>query len=294
MRRFVPTLAALLCGLSFPSVAPAQAVRPDRPDPNVVPYEVREVGVQETLGAQVPADLLFRDHTGNLVRLGDLFDGTRPVLLTLNYSRCPKICDAQLRNLATALGDLDETAGEDFRVVTVSIDPTEGPEVAEERRRGYVDLMGRGNWSFLTGSPPAIAQLARSVGFRYRYVPETDEYHHAPAAIFLTPAGLVGRYWHRLTFEPDTLRLNLVETGQGRMGTTTDQFRMLCYTWDEERAGYYPRKAALLMAGAGFAFVVGFGGWLAWQWFRSRARAEPAVRRQDARPGGSAAAPAAV
>ena len=295
MRSFLTIFGAAICGLIGATNASAQAVRPDPADPNVIPYEMREVGVDEKLGAQVPADLLFRDHTGNRVRLGDYFDGTRPVILTLNYSRCPKICDAQLRNLATTLGELDLTAGEDFRVVTVSIDPSEGPEIAESRRRGYVGLMGKGNWSFLTGNPGAIARLTRAVGFKYKYVPETGDFHHAPVAILLTPSGQAGRYLHRLSFEPGTLRFALIETGQGTLGTTTDEFRHLCYTWDPERAAYVPRKAALLMAGAGFLFVVGFGGWLSWHWSNSRATGDDGpVRRQDARSGRSAGAPQAV
>ncbi|QDT16848.1 SCO family protein [Alienimonas californiensis] len=303
MTRSSATAVAALCGLLCPALASAQAVRPDRPDPNVVPFEVREVGVDEKLGAQVSADLTFRDHTGNPVRLGDYFDGTRPVILTLNYSRCPKICDTQLRNLATTLGEMELTAGDDYRIVTVSIDPSEGPEVSESRRRGYVKLMGKGNWSFLTGTPASIAKLTRTVGFKYKYVPETQDYHHAPVAILLTPSGQVGRYLHRLSFEPETLRFGMVETGQGTLGTTTDEFRHLCYTWDPERAAYVPRKAALMMAGAGFLFVVGFGGWLSWQWRHSRAESgdnadssqkSPGVRREDARNGGPVNAPAAV
>ncbi|NNJ24821.1 SCO family protein [Alienimonas chondri] len=306
MNRFASTLAVALCGLIATAVAPAQALRPERPDPNVVPFEVRDVGVDEKLGDQVPADIAFRDHVGNMVRLGDYYDGTRPVILTLNYSRCPKVCDIQLRNLATTLGGLDVTAGEDFRVVTVSIDPTEGPEVAEERRRGYVRLMGKGNWSFLTGNPGSIKRLARAVGFKYVYEPSKQEYHHSPVTILLTPTGRVGRYHHRLDFEPDTLKLGLVETGEGTLGTTSDYFPLICYRYDPEHGTYVTRKAEMLMAGAGFLFVVGFGSWLSRQWQRSRRSSDPssaglsagrsgaAVRREDARNKGAAGAPATV
>ena len=300
MTRFLAPLAALVC------LAPAafgQAVRPDRPDPNVLPFEVREVGIDEKLGDQVPADLLFRDHVGNLVRLGDLFDGTRPVILTLNYSRCPKICDTQLRNLAETLSDLDLTAGEDYRVVTVSIDPTDDAGVAASRRRGYVGLMGKGSWSFLTGTPGAIAKLTRAVGFRYAYDPDLKEYHHSPVAVLLTPTGRIGRYLHGLGFEEDTLRLSLVETGEGKLGSTSDYFPLICYRYDPEKGHYVARRAELLMAGAGLLFVGLFGGTLLHHWRRAgraaaaRASAEAAaagVRRQDAPDRGPAERPAAV
>ena len=301
--RFVSPIAVLVAvasGAAFVPPAAAQPMDAGRPDPNVVPFEVRDVGVEEQLGEQVPANLLFRDHTGNRVRLGDYFDGTRPVILTLNYSRCPKICDAQLRNLALTLGELDLTAGEDYRVVTVSIDPSEGPDVSASRRRGYVGEMGKGNWSFLTGLPESIARLARAVGFNYNYDAATREFHHSPVAVLLTPTGRVGRYLHGITFEPDTVRLSLVETGEGTLGTTSDYFPLICYRYDPERGTYVTRKAELLMAGTGFAFVLLFGGWLSYQWRHARgtpAGSDPSsgsVRREDARNGEPAAAPATV
>ncbi len=113
-----------------------------------------------------------------------------------------------------------------------------------------------------------------------------------------------------------------METGEGTLGTTSDYFPLICYRYDPERAAYVPRVAEMLMAGVGFAFVVGFGGWLSWQWRRSRTRSGPGgrnglrsvrsdrvdlpppgaglmdpasrVRREDARSGDPAAAPAAV
>ena len=270
------TAAVLAASLLAPA-AFGQAVRPAEPDPNVVPFEVREVTVEEKLGDRVPGDLLFRDHAGGIVELGDLFDGTRPVLLTLNYSRCPKICDTQLRNLAETAAAMELEPGEDYRLVTVSIDPREGPRVSRGRRRGYLDVVGRGDWSFLTGAPGAIRSLAAAVGFRYRFDPVRDEYHHPPVAILLTPEGVVSRYLHGLSFEADTLRLSLVEASEGEIGTTADYFPLVCYRYDPATGKYVPNTARLVMTVAGAGFVVLFGGALAFFWRRSlREDAAPA------------------
>lgn len=262
--------AAALFGLFI--VAPAfgqSAVVPDAPDPNVVPFEVREVTVQEKLGDRVPGDVFFRDHAGGVVKFGDLFDGSRPVVLTLNYSRCPKICDTQLRNLAETAAAMELTPGEDYRLVTVSIDPKEGPTVSAGRRRGYLDVVGRGNWSFLTGSPASINKLARAVGFRYKHDPVRDEYHHPPVAILLTPDGVVSRYLHGLSFEEDTLRLSLIEASEGEIGTTADYFPMICYRYDPATGKYVPNVARMTMTATGAVFTVVFGGALAFFWRRS-------------------------
>ena len=262
-------LAAAVCGLLAAAPAFGQgAVVPDAPDPNVVPFEVREVTVQEKLGDRVPASPLFRDHVGGVVKFGDLLDGTRPVLLTLNYSRCPKICDTQLRNLAETAAAMDLTPGDDYRLVTVSIDPREGPTVSASRRRGYLKLTGKGNWSFLTGPPPSINRLARAVGFRYKHDRVRDEYHHPPVAILLTPDGVVSRYLHGLSFDADTLRLSLVEASEGEIGTTADYFPMICYRYDPATGKYVPNVARMTMTAAGAVFTVLFGGTLAFFWRR--------------------------
>ncbi len=54
------------------------------------PPILRDVGIDQRLGEPVSADLSFRDETGRPVRLGDYF-GRRPVILTLNYYRCPML-----------------------------------------------------------------------------------------------------------------------------------------------------------------------------------------------------------
>src|SRR5690349_104476 len=53
----------------------------DRPNP------LKDVSIEQRLGAQLPLDATFRDETGRTVKLGDYF-GKRPVVLTLVYYDC--------------------------------------------------------------------------------------------------------------------------------------------------------------------------------------------------------------
>jgi len=55
------------------------------------PPALRDVGVDQHLGAALPLDLAFRDESGRTVALRDYFDG-RPVLLSLVYFGCPMLC----------------------------------------------------------------------------------------------------------------------------------------------------------------------------------------------------------
>ena len=80
---------------------------------------------KEHLSAPVPMDLGFEDENGKPVTLKDYFDGSVPVILTMNYSNCPMLCSLQLTALVEGLKKVDWTIGKEYRIVTVSYDPTE-------------------------------------------------------------------------------------------------------------------------------------------------------------------------
>ena len=156
-------------------LATAHAQRKEAP-----PKDLLEVGVTEHLNEQIPLDLAFVDSKGQPVTLAEYFDGQRPVILTLNYSNCPMLCSLQLDGLFDGLKKVKWNLGDQYRMVTVSIDPKESPERAAMTRDKYLRLYGRegvgGGYAFLTGKNEQIKKLADTVGFHYRYVPETGEY----------------------------------------------------------------------------------------------------------------------
>jgi protein SCO1/2 len=71
-----------------------------------------------------------------------------------------------------------------------------------------------------------------------------------------------------VVFEPRTLKLGLTEAGEGKVGTTADQFALYCYHYDAN-AGRYVVAASNIMriGGATTALVVGV--WLVAAWRRS-------------------------
>ncbi len=74
-----------------------------------------------------------------------------------------------LNGLVDGLRRIDYEIGEQFTVVTVSIDPREQPALAAAKKESYVQQYGRPGagtgWHFLTGDEPAIKRLADAVGF---------------------------------------------------------------------------------------------------------------------------------
>lgn len=202
----------------------------------------REVKYEQRLDEQVPLDLRFQDSTGRDVRLGDLIKD-KPIVLSLVYYECPMLCTQVLNGLSASLRQQDSLAiGDDYDVVTVSIDPKETPELAAKKKSAYVAALGapgadRG-WHFLTGDQAAITALSESVGFRYFYDEETGEYAHAGGVVILTPSGRVSRYFIDVVFPKLDLRLALVESSEGRIGTLIDAITLLCYQHDPATGKY--------------------------------------------------------
>jgi protein SCO1/2 len=257
--RLVAT-AWLLLALAQPAgPANAHELNPDR---------IGDLGFEPHPGAQVPLELAFRDESGQPVTLGAYF-GTRPVILTLNYLSCPNLCPLMLRNLAGDLDGLPFTLGEQYTVLTVSIDPRDTPALAAHARQTALGASDHpetaAGWKVLTGTHANIDRLADAVGFRYAYDADQDEYAHPAGVIVLTPDGKVSRYLYGLDYSPLDLRLALVEAAERRIGSLVDQALLLCYHY-EARTGRYTPLVLNAVRGLGAATVLGLGGFLGLLW----------------------------
>ncbi len=218
------------------------------------PAELESVGIDEHRGDKLPLDLQFVDHRGQVLRLAELFDGKRPVILSLNYSDCPMLCNLQLRGLTDALSKIEWKLGEQFRIVTASINPNETPKRAREAQKNYVQAYGGettdDGWTLLTGKDSAITRLADAVGFRYTFVPERGEYAHTAALMICTPDGTISRYMYGIEYDPVTLRLSTIEAADGKIGSAVDQLILYCFHYDAEKGRYGPVAMNLMRVGA--------------------------------------------
>lgn len=255
-------LIGLVCG-------PAWAQAPEAP-------EAPDVGITEKIGAPVPRDVTLTREDGQTVRLGDLLDGQRPVLVMLHYSDCPGLCNAQLGALVAGLRDVAWTPGEDFEIVTVSMDPHETSARAAATKARYLKAYERPGaergWHFYTGPEAQVGVLAHAIGFRYAWVESSKEYAHAAAAIFLTPHGTVARYLHGATYDGPTLKLALLEASEGSLGGVLDRLTSTCFRYEPAERRYVLDLASIVgllaaVSVAAFALFAGLG--------RARTTAEP-------------------
>jgi len=249
----------------------AAALAQDRIEP--VPKALARVGVDEKLDAALPLALVFTDEAGRDVTLGSYFRPGHPVLLTLNYYRCPMLCSLELNGLVAGMKGLAYTPGDEFTVVTVSFDPRETAALARAKKQSYLDDLGRpsaeAGWHFLTGTKESIEALTRAVGFSFEYDKDTDQYAHAAVVMTATPEGRVARYLYGVTFEPATLKLALLEASKGKIGSTWERFILYCYHYDADR-GRYALAALAIMRVGGAATVLALGFVIGGFWLRDR------------------------
>lgn len=253
------------------ALASAAALAQDRIEP--VPKQLAHVGIDEKLDAALPLELVFKDDAGRDVTLGSYFRPGRPVLLTLNYYRCPMLCTLELNGLVNAMKGLAYTPGDEFTVVTVSFDPRETATLARAKKQSYLADLGRpsaeAGWHFLTGSQESIDALTKAVGFSFEYDKDTDQYAHAAVVMTATPEGRLARYLYGVTFEPATLKLALLEASKGKIGSTWERFILYCYHYDADR-GRYAVAALSIMRVGGALTALALAGAIAGFWLRDR------------------------
>ena len=238
--------------------------------------EANEIAVDEMLGGRLDMDLDFVDHDGKAVKLGDYFDGKRPVLLTLNYYRCPTLCSLQLNGLTRTLEQFDWQPGDDYRMVTVSIDPREGPELAAKKRASHLEALGVTDldWNFLTGDALQIRMLAAQLGIGYAYDAEQDQYAHPAVLMFISPEGKVARYLYGLEYQPSDVKFALIEASEGRVGSPVDKLILSCFHYDASLGEYGPFAMGIMRLGGAFMVLI-VGIPLVFVWRRERRRRIP-------------------
>jgi len=204
--------------------------------------ELQKIDVIEHLGETIPLDLEFTNDQGRIVSLEDYFHQGKPVLLTLAYYRCPMLCGLVLNGLTKGVSKLDYLPGEQFQMLTISINPEESYRLAAAKKKTHLDAINKpikkSSWVFLTDSTDNTKKLANVLGFKYYYVEERDEYAHPAVTFVLTEDGMISRYLYGIEYKESDLRLSLLEASQGEIGTTLDRIILYCFHYDPDAGGY--------------------------------------------------------
>jgi protein SCO1/2 len=234
------------------------------------PPALGQSGLEPRLGAQLPLEARFHSSNGSDVALGEVLAGGRPALLVLAYNRCTMLCNLVLRRVARLVPELGLRPGEDYVLVTISIDPRDTPLEASRRQALLLEAAGMSGqperWTFLVGERPAIDAVAGSVGFRYAWDEQTEQYAHPAVLISMTPGGTVSGYFDGLDPDLEALRASLAgaPASSGLLASVLSS----CFRFDAARSRY-GAALAWLLRGSAAGLTLGLGV-LVWRLGRRR------------------------
>jgi protein SCO1/2 len=242
-----------------------------------LPPALEGVTIDEKLGTAVDLDLQFVNESGYEMSLRQYFSKGKPVILNLVYYNCPMLCNLVLNGQVDVLREIPWTAGEEFEIVTISIDPMENWGLAARKKHFYMEAYGRPahqGWHFLTDYKGNVKRLAEQIGFRYRWDDRTEQFAHAAALMVLTPDGRMSRYLYGIKHRPRNMRLALTEASEGKLGSIGDKLLMFCFHYDPAARSYVP-FARNIMRGGGVLTILILGGILLYLFNRDRTRPVP-------------------
>lgn len=237
--------------------------------------DVKDIGVDEKLGEKIPLDLKFFDEDGNQIMLGDLLKDDKPLVLSLAYFSCPRLCGLTLKGTLESINALSTLyLGKDFTVATLSFNPIEKPDLAKEKALEYrgklrKEQSAEAKWLFLTGDEDNISKLTQAVGFRYKK--DGEEFAHPTTLIFITPEGKISRYLYGVQFEPKEMKLSLLEASDGKIGPSEvlNKVMLFCYAFDPVGKRYALQALKIVKAG-GVITLIALGMFLTYYWKREK------------------------
>ncbi len=239
------------------------------------PKPVVGLEVDEHLGQHVSIDVELINESGQTVRLRDYF-GSKPVFLVMVYYSCPGLCNYHLNGLVQMFKQSQWTPGSEFDFVVVSFESKDDASMAVEKKEYYMQMYnadrsvsGDLNWHFLTSSSQNALELANSLGFKYKWSEETNQWIHPAVSYVLTPEGKISRYIYGISPEPKTVRLSLVEASDGKIGTVLDRFMLYCFNYNPKDRKYSLLALNTLKIGAGLTVFM-LGIFLVPFWFKKK------------------------
>jgi protein SCO1 len=199
-----------------------------------------DITLDEKLGQYIPDDAIFADENGKRVSLKEAID--KPVIIAPVYLGCTHECPLLLTGLAQVLGKIDMMKpGKDFRVITLSFDDTDNPEIALEKKKNYIKSVGKPfpeeSWRFLTGDAANIKKFTDSIGFKFQRDGEHD-FSHPVTLVVVSPQGRIVRYLEGISFLPFEVTMALTEAAQGKVGSPTSKVLMYCFSYDPLKKSY--------------------------------------------------------
>ncbi len=230
--------------------------------------------IVEKLGGVVPIDQIWLfDEKGDSSRIRDLLLPGKPAILNMGYFDCPKLCGLVTNALLAGMKETVWTPGNEYQVLTISLDPNETHILAAEKKSNYLKKFDRKDaedgWRFLTGNATNIQALSHATGFGFVWDESSEQYIHAAAIVVISPEGVITRYLYGVSYPEIQLRNALYEAADGKVGTTLDRLVLYCFDYDPLSNSYVPVAVNIMKLG-GLVTMLGLGIFLGLFWLRER------------------------
>ncbi len=242
---------------------------------NEAPKELAGIGIDEKLGGKLDLTLKVKNDDGQETTLGSFFDGKHPVIISPVYFSCPGLCNFHLNGLTDGLKMMDKewTVGKRYKVLSMSFDSKETPDLAAKKKETYMKLYEREGaekgWHFITADESTVQAITQSLGFKFKWDEQAQEWAHASAAVIITPDGTISRYLPGILFDPKDIKLALTEAADGKIGSFVDHLVLYCFKYDPQQSKYTLAAFNLMKLG-GAVMVMLMVLWLLPIYIRSR------------------------
>ncbi|RJQ42508.1 MAG: SCO family protein [Nitrospiraceae bacterium] len=198
----------------------------------------QEIVLDEKLGSFLPLDIVFYDEKGRPVALKDYVN--KPTVIAPVYLGCSHTCPLLLMGLADVIERSKLKPGKDYQVLAVSFDEKDTPQIASEKKPGYLKATNipfpDDAWRFLTGNAESINRFAHAAGFHFKK--EEVGFSHPVTLIFLSPEGKIVRYLDGVTFLPFEFEMAVTEASKGRAVSLARRTLLYCMSYDSAGKRY--------------------------------------------------------
>ncbi len=180
------------------------------------------------------------------------------------------LCSLVLNGQVQTLRQIPWTPGDQFNIVTISINPNETFDLAQKKRAMYLTSYDRPapGWRFFVDYRGNVKRLAEQLGDQYHWDEHSQQFAHAAVIFVLTPKGVISRYLYGVKFKSRDLRLALTEASDNKFAFSVDRLLLYCFHYDPKTRSY-TLFATNLMRGGGILCVA-----LMWFFIRRMFRAE--------------------
>lgn len=227
-----------------------------------------EAGVTEHLGETITSPIYFTDSEGKRVDIRSLMQ--TPVLIAPVYFSCPGVCQILMSSVAGVLPKVKLTPDKDYKIIMVSFDEMDTPEVAAQRKKNFMHAVRSEDasfpadaWKFLTGDKQSIDTLMGELGFRFKRIGK--DFVHPVTLVAVSPEGVITRYLYGTNVLPFDVTMALTEGDPDVPLFSVQRIAQLCFSYDPKGKKYV--LDTMKVAGFGvlafvviLALVLSFGG----------------------------------